>query len=69
MEAEEQKVVVAMKKPRVLLVDDNIAVLEVFKEGLQSCGFEVIAAPTVNAALGLIVSDKFDDLFVERFLP
>jgi DNA-binding NtrC family response regulator len=58
-----------MKKPRVLLVDDNVAVLEVFKEGLQSCGFEVIAASTVNAALGLIASEKFDVLLSDLHLP
>src|SRR5450432_880986 len=58
-----------MKKPRLLLVDDNVAVLEVFKEGLQSCGFEVIAASTVSAALGLIASDKFDVLLSDLHIP
>jgi DNA-binding NtrC family response regulator len=69
VETEEQKVVLAVKKPRLLLVDDNVAVLEVFKEGLQSCGFEVIAASTVSAALGLIASDKFDVLLSDLHIP
>ena len=60
---------VAMKKPRVLLIDDNVAVLEVFMEGLQSCGFEVTAAATVTAALGLIASEKFDVLLSDPHIP
>src|ERR1700722_5065809 len=64
-----EKVLVTMKKPKVLLVDDNAATLQAFKEGLQSCGFDVIAASTVQAALGLIASEKFDVLLSDLHIP
>jgi ActR/RegA family two-component response regulator len=64
-----EKVPVAMKKPKVLLVDDNVVTLQAFKEGLESCGFDVVAASAVHAALGLIASEKFDVLLSDLHIP
>ena len=46
-----------MMMNRILLVDDD-AVREVFQEGLEKRGFEVVPAANVNEALRLIFRPK-----------
>jgi len=58
-----------VKKNRVLLVDDNEDILAVFKEGLESRGFEVVTAATVIQALNLISTEKFDVLLSDLHMP
>jgi CheY-like chemotaxis protein len=58
-----------MTTNRVLLVDDNDDVRKVFKEGLESRGFEVVPASTVNQALSLVASEKFDVLLSDLHMP
>jgi CheY-like chemotaxis protein len=57
------------KKRRVLLVDDNDAIREVFQEGLEYRGFEVVFASTVNEALRLISVEHFDVLLSDLHMP
>jgi ActR/RegA family two-component response regulator len=57
------------KTRRVLLVDDNADIRAVFKEGLESRGFEVIPTSSVNQALHLIATEKFDVLLSDLHLP
>jgi CheY-like chemotaxis protein len=59
----------AMNKNRILLVDDNEDVRTVFQEGLESHGFEVVPASTVNQALKLISTEHFDVLLSDLHMP
>jgi CheY-like chemotaxis protein len=56
-------------KCRVLLVDDNDAIREVFQEGLENRGFEVVPAASVNDALKLIANQSFDVLLSDLHMP
>jgi CheY-like chemotaxis protein len=58
-----------VNKKRLLLVDDNDDARAVFEEGLQACGFEVVAAASVNEALRFIATEKFDVLLSDPHMP
>lgn len=58
-----------MKKNRILLVDDNSDILEVFKVGLERRGFDVTIASNVNDALRLISSQTFEVLLSDLHMP
>jgi CheY-like chemotaxis protein len=55
--------------PRILLVDDDEAVLYSLSQVLKSSGFEVICAANVNQALALIGSQTFDALLSDLHMP
>jgi DNA-binding response OmpR family regulator len=57
------------KKTRVLLVDDTDDLREVIQVGLESQGFEVVAAASVTEALKYIVDEKFDVLISDLHMP
>jgi CheY-like chemotaxis protein len=59
----------SLAKNRILLVDDNDNIRAVFQEGLERRGFEVIPAASVNAALNLISTEKFDVLLSDLHMP
>jgi CheY-like chemotaxis protein len=54
---------------RILVVDDNDDIRSIFKEGLENRGYEVVAATTVNEALYLISTQKFDALLSDLHMP
>jgi CheY-like chemotaxis protein len=56
-------------KSRILLVDDDVELLTVTQVGLEKRGFEVVAATTVNDALGRISSEHFDVLLSDLHMP
>jgi CheY-like chemotaxis protein len=58
-----------VKKKRLLCVGDNEDVRAVFQEGLEAYGFEVVAASSVNQALRLISTEKFDVLLTDLHMP
>jgi CheY-like chemotaxis protein len=58
-----------VNKYRILLVDDNADIREVFQEGLEMRGFEVVPAATVNEALRLISTEHFDVLLSDLHMP
>ena len=58
-----------MRKNRVLLVDDDGDIRAVFQEGLESHGFEVVPAATVNEALTLISTQDFHVLLSDLHMP
>lgn len=58
-----------MPKKRVLLVDDNIEILAVFREGLEMRDYEVATASGVNQALHLIATENFDVLLSDLHMP
>ena len=58
-----------MKKPRVLLADDNDDIRSVFQEGLENQGYEVVTAASVIEALRFISTQQFDVLLSELHMP
>jgi DNA-binding response OmpR family regulator len=54
---------------RVLLVDDDSAVLTMMSEGLERKGFEVVAASSVTEALRRIATESFDVLITDLHMP
>jgi ActR/RegA family two-component response regulator len=58
-----------MTKQRILLVDDNDDIREVYQIGLENRGFEIVAASNVHDALRLISTEKFDVLLSDLHMP
>jgi DNA-binding response OmpR family regulator len=58
-----------MTIPRVLIVEDDDAVLMMLHEGLHRDGFEVVTASNVRDALQHIAAEKFDVLLSDLHLP
>jgi DNA-binding response OmpR family regulator len=54
---------------RVLLVDDDHAVLAMMNATLERKGFQVVAVATVAEALRLIVTESFDVLITDLHMP
>jgi DNA-binding response OmpR family regulator len=54
---------------RVLLVDDESAVLAMMSQGLERKGFEVVAASSVTEALRRIATESFDVLITDLHMP
>ena len=58
-----------MATPRVLIVEDDDAVLMMLQEGLQRDGFEVVTASNVRDALSDIATEMFDVLLSDLHMP
>jgi ActR/RegA family two-component response regulator len=58
-----------MSKPKVLIVDDDAAVLDMLKQGLERDGFEVVAASSVRDAIKHIALQEFDVLLSDLHMP
>ncbi|HEV2399351.1 MAG TPA: response regulator [Candidatus Sulfotelmatobacter sp.] len=58
-----------MTIPRILLVDDDAAVLTMLQEALERDGFEVVAATSVSGALHCIATEQFDVLLSDLHMP
>jgi len=58
-----------LTKPRVLLVDDNEDLREVYQEGLEKRGLEVVTASSAKEALGRITAGSFDVLLSDLHMP
>ena len=56
-------------RPRVLLVDDNPANLDVLQCLLQATGFEAVAVPGVDAALQAFAAQDFDLVITDLVMP
>jgi len=54
---------------RVLLVDDDDAVLDMMRQSLESKGFEVVAVGGVTEALKCIATASFDVLITDLHMP
>jgi DNA-binding response OmpR family regulator len=54
---------------RVLLVDDDQALLKMMNQSLRAKGFEVVAAGGVTEALKCIAAEKFDVLVTDLHMP
>src|SRR5579859_1776642 len=56
-----------MKK--VLLVDDEAAIVEVFSQALKAGGFDVITASNGNEGISKAKSEKPDIILLDQILP
>ncbi|MEY2411611.1 MAG: hypothetical protein QOD84_217, partial [Acidobacteriaceae bacterium] len=54
---------------RVLLVDDDHAVLDMMNQTLRGKGYEVVAVASVNEALKQITTASFDVLITDLHMP
>lgn len=54
---------------KILLVDDEEAILEVFKQALEQAQFEVITALTGTDGMNKARSEKPDVIFLDQVLP
>jgi DNA-binding response OmpR family regulator len=54
---------------RVLLVDDDSAILAMMNQGLERKGFEVVTASSVTEALRRIATESFDVLITDLHMP
>jgi len=58
-----------MTRPKILLVDDNDAVLRMMQLSLERNEFDVVAATNVTEALTQIVAQHFDVLLTDLHMP
>ncbi|HEX3321108.1 MAG TPA: response regulator, partial [Terriglobales bacterium] len=58
-----------MTRPKILLVDDNDAVLRMMQLSLERNEFDVVAAANVTEALTQIVAQHFDVLLTDLHMP
>ena len=58
-----------MGKKRVLVVDDDVGILRVFKGILQKEGYSVETAETGKVALGKIEKERFNVYLIDVRLP
>lgn len=54
---------------RILLVDDDAAVLGMMRESLELKGFEIVAVGGVAEALKCIATQTFDALITDLHMP
>jgi DNA-binding response OmpR family regulator len=58
-----------MTRPKILLVDDDDAVLRMLQESLEKNDFEVVTATNVTEAIIQIVAQPFDVLITDLHMP
>jgi DNA-binding NtrC family response regulator len=56
-------------RPKILLVDDDDAVLWMMHESLEANNFEVIPVPNVTKALTQIAAQHFEVLITDLHMP
>jgi CheY-like chemotaxis protein len=54
---------------RILLVDDDEALLKVMARALESGGHEVVSAPNARTAIAMLVNLRPDVLITDIFMP
>ena len=58
-----------MTRQKVMIVDDSDLVLEIYKNALESAGFEVITRNTPFGTASLISSEKPNLVLLDIFMP
>ena len=61
--------VIAVRRTRVLLVDDSLVTREMERRLLEDAGFEVVAAGDAEEALSLLGEEKFDCVVTDIEMP
>jgi len=54
---------------KLLLVDDELAVVSVFETALKNAGFEVKVAPDAKSGINLAKAENFDLILLDQMLP
>lgn len=54
---------------RILVADDEEDILEIMRDRLEACGFDVITAATGGEALRKIATHKLDGVFLDVKMP
>lgn len=54
---------------KILIVDDEVAIAQVFQQALTQAGFQVITATTGKEAQDKIASEKPDAILLDQILP
>ena len=54
---------------KILLIDDEEAILEVFKQALEAANFQVVTALTGNQGMDLTKKEHPDLIFLDQVLP
>lgn len=54
---------------RILIVEDNAAMANLWKFNLERSGFEVVTAPTGNRALEIATDSHFDAIISDQQMP
>jgi CheY-like chemotaxis protein len=57
------------ERPRILVVDDDLAIRVTFAQILLGEGYEVVAARDGVEAVGLAGSHRFDAILLDLFMP
>ena len=60
---------IEIRRPKILLADDNTDLLTLLKNLLERQGFEVVPVTSVASALNHIVSEHFDVLITDLHMP
>ena len=58
-----------MKKRKILLVDDEVSILELYKEAFEQRGYEVDTAETAEDALSILKNEEYPVMFFDIVLP
>jgi len=56
-------------KKRILVIDDEPVIGQLFERSLEGCGCEVISVQNGQEALDLVASKKFDLIFLDLVMP
>lgn len=54
---------------KILIVDDEAAIAQVFQQALQKAGYEVILATTGQEAIAKAQTEKLDLILLDQILP
>lgn len=58
-----------MKQRKVLIVDDEVAILHLFKIAFSKAGYEVITAESGKLALELLENEEIQVMFIDLNMP
>ncbi len=58
-----------MSKKKVLIVDDEISILNLFKESFKVKGYAIRTAETAEEALEILKTERFKIMFLDLMLP
>ena len=56
-------------KPRILAVDDDAAICDLFEKGLPPLGFDVVCAASGKQAKNLLEKETFDLVLMDVMMP
>ena len=58
-----------MTRQKILIVDDSDLILEIYKNLLESAGFEVITSNTPFGTASIIATEKPNLVLIDLFMP